>query len=59
MRSTPSFKAGDRVRHPKFGEGVVISATLAADDEEVTVLFAGSIGQKRLSLSFARLERLS
>ena len=59
VRSAPSFKAGDRVRHPKFGDGVVISATRAADDEEVTVLFSGSIGERRLSLSFARLERLS
>jgi len=34
------FTTGDRVRHPKFGEGVVISSTRTRNgDEEVTVAF--------------------
>jgi DNA helicase-2/ATP-dependent DNA helicase PcrA len=51
------FESGDRVRHPKFGEGVVISATVTEDDEEVDVAFVGH-GVKKLLASFARLEKL-
>ncbi len=52
-----SFKAGDRVRHPLFGEGLVIASKPSGDDEEVSVVFA-DVGVKRLLLSFARLEKL-
>jgi len=52
------FKVGDRVRHPTFGEGIVISSVLQSDDEEVTVAFAGH-KPKRLLASFARLERVT
>ena len=51
------FVPGDRVRHPKFGEGIVVSSALAHGDEEVTVAFQG-IGVKKLALSFAPLQRL-
>jgi ATP-dependent DNA helicase UvrD/PcrA len=51
------FVPGDRVRHQRFGEGIVVAATLAHGDEEVTVAFQG-IGVKKLALSFAPLERL-
>jgi DNA helicase II / ATP-dependent DNA helicase PcrA len=51
------FVPGDRVRHSKFGEGIVVSSTLAHGDEEVTVAFQG-VGVKKLALSFAPLERL-
>jgi DNA helicase-2/ATP-dependent DNA helicase PcrA len=53
----PQFRAGQRVRHPQFGEGIVIESKLQRDDEEVTVVFEES-GIKRLSLSFAPLEKL-
>ena len=43
-----------RVRHAKFGEGVVIESQRSGDDEEVTVAFA-THGIKRLAASFARL----
>lgn len=51
------FKPGDRVRHPKFGEGIVVGSSLLSDDQEVSVAFP-EIGVKRLSLSFAPLEKL-
>ena len=51
------FKAGDRVRHEAFGEGVVVSCAPATDDHEVTVAFRGTAGVKRLLNSFARLEK--
>ena len=53
----PEFKPGDRVRHPTFGEGVVISAKVTEDDEEVDVAFVGH-GVKKLLASLARLEKL-
>ncbi|MFQ6058021.1 MAG: ATP-dependent helicase [Anaerolineae bacterium] len=52
-----SFKAGDKVRHPKFGEGIVVSARVTGDDEEVEVAFVGH-GVKKLLVSFARLEKM-
>jgi DNA helicase-2/ATP-dependent DNA helicase PcrA len=54
---TPRFHAGERVRHPKFGEGIVVETKLTDDDEEITVAF-DSQGVKRLLTSFARLEKL-
>lgn len=48
------YKSGMRVRHDKFGEGIVIESQRSGDDEEVTVAFA-SAGIKRLAASFARL----
>lgn len=46
---------GQRVRHAKFGEGVVVETKLTGDDEEVTVAFPG-VGVKRLAASFAKLQ---
>jgi len=52
------LKAGDHVRHPQFGEGVVVSAKPVKDDAEVTVAFDG-LGVKKLLQSFARLEKMA
>ena len=52
----PSFKAGDKVFHPAFGNGTVVSSRAANGDEEVTVAFEQR-GVKRLALSFAPLQR--
>jgi DNA helicase-2/ATP-dependent DNA helicase PcrA len=45
--------AGDRIRHAKFGDGIVSSV----DGDEVTATFTG-LGSKRLSLSFAPIEKV-
>lgn len=50
---TETFRAGDRVRHAKFGEGIVVSS----EGDELVAAFAG-LGTKTLSLSFAPLERI-
>ena len=52
------LKAGDKVRHAKFGEGIVVSCVASGSDHEVTVAFKGGSGVKRLLLSFAPLEKL-
>jgi DNA helicase-2/ATP-dependent DNA helicase PcrA len=53
----PRYKAGDKVRHALFGEGIVVMTKATGGDEEVTVAFAGQ-GVKRLLASMAHLERL-
>ncbi|MBS4055480.1 MAG: DNA helicase PcrA [Thermaerobacter sp.] len=52
------FSPADRVRHPKFGEGTVVSVNKKADDVFVSVAFLPPFGIKTLALSFAPLEKL-
>ena len=56
---TASFQAGEHVRHQQFGEGIVVSCEPSRTDEVVTVAFKGSVGVKRLMLSYAPLEKLA
>ncbi len=51
------FRVGARVRHARWGEGMVVGVERAAGDTIVTVRFA-SVGRKRLSLQYAHLEEL-
>jgi len=51
------FRDGDRVRHPRFGDGIVVTSKLTRSDEEVTVAFRDtSVGRKTLLASIAGLE---
>ncbi len=52
-----SFKPGDHVRHAKFGEGTVVSATTTSDGQEVKIAFAGG-GIRSLLTKFAKLEKI-
>jgi len=52
------FKPGDRVRHDKFGEGVILKSEMVQDTEFVDVQFQGKHGKKRLSMDFANLEKI-
>ena len=52
------FRAGDKVRHATFGEGIVVNCAPADTDHEVTVAFKGNSGVKRLLHSIAGLERV-
>ncbi|MBM3934859.1 MAG: AAA family ATPase [SAR202 cluster bacterium] len=54
---TAALKTGDRVRHKKFGEGIVTGTKPTGADLEVTVAFKDGAGVKRLLLSFAPLEK--
>jgi DNA helicase II / ATP-dependent DNA helicase PcrA len=60
-RRSPDWKApfgvGDRVRHAKFGIGVVVACNPLKADAEVTVAFPGVIGVKKLVQSLAKLEK--
>ena len=55
--ATPAFSTGDKVRHPTFGDGIVVSSEASGGDFQVTVAFDGQ-GVKRLLLSFAQLEKV-
>ncbi|MDR3689609.1 MAG: DNA helicase PcrA [Fimbriimonas sp.] len=52
----PPFEIGQRVRHAKFGIGVVVSCNPIKDDVEVTVAFPGVVGVKKLVQKLAKLE---
>ncbi|HEY7062594.1 MAG TPA: UvrD-helicase domain-containing protein [Chloroflexota bacterium] len=54
--AAPRFKAGDRVRHAHFGDGIVVSSQVTRGDEEVTVAFEGQGAPKKLSLAYAKLD---
>lgn len=51
------YKAGDRVRHVKYGEGVVNAIKDGKRDYEVTVCF-DKAGVKKMMASFAKLEKI-
>ena len=51
------LKSGQRVRHPKYGEGVVFRREGDGEDAKVTVQFS-KFGVKKLVEKFAQLERL-
>jgi DNA helicase II / ATP-dependent DNA helicase PcrA len=52
------FRDGDRVRHPRLGDGIVVTSKLTRNDEEVTVAFSNGGGVKTLLATIANLELL-
>jgi DNA helicase-2/ATP-dependent DNA helicase PcrA len=57
-RSAPviqaQFRPGARIKHPVWGEGIVLDSKLQDNDEIVDVVFE-SVGIKRLAASLANL----
>jgi len=51
------FCAGDRVRHPKFGQGMVVSVNGSGADMIVSVAFPAK-GIKKLDPAYANLEKV-
>jgi len=52
------FHAGDKVRHPSFGDGMVVSVSGSGDEPLVSVAFP-SKGIKKLDPRYATLEKLT
>ena len=51
------FRDGDRVRHGRWGDGIVVTSKLTRSDEEITVAFRdASVGRKTMLASLANLE---
>ena len=53
----PGYETGDRVRHLKFGDGVVQAIVAGGRDYEVTVDF-DKAGTKKMFASFAKLKKI-
>jgi DNA helicase-2/ATP-dependent DNA helicase PcrA len=51
------FRLGARLRHARWGEGLLVGLEREGSDVIATVHFA-SVGRKRLSLQYARLEEI-
>ncbi len=57
--SEAMFHTGQRVRHAKFGAGIVVASKITRGDEMVTVVFDDKkVGIKNLMVSFAKLEQM-
>ena len=52
-----AYRGGEKVRHPKFGEGQVLAVAGVGDKQEVTVHFAAA-GTKKLIVKFANLSKI-
>ena len=52
-----SYDVGDRVKHMKFGEGLVVSIVEGGRDYEVTVNF-DTVGTKKMFAGFAKLQKI-
>ena len=51
------FRDGDRVRHGRWGDGIVVTSKLTRSDEEITVAFKDPVvGRKTMLASLANLE---
>ncbi len=51
------FRDGDRVRHGRWGDGIVVTSKLTRSDEEITVAFKDPVvGRKTMLASLAGLE---
>ena len=54
---TVLLAAGDRVRHPMFGEGLILSANKMGADTLYEVAF-DTVGTKKLMATFAKLTKI-
>jgi DNA helicase-2/ATP-dependent DNA helicase PcrA len=51
------YRDGDRVRHARWGDGIVVTSKLTRSDEEVTVAFRDPVvGRKTMLASLANLD---
>ena len=51
----PGFSAGQNVRHPAYGEGMVLNSVID-DGEEIVDVFFQEVGLKKMVASLAHLE---
>lgn len=55
----PDYKVGDRVKHFKFGEGMIVSAQPMGNDMKLCIAFDDSgVGTKNLMAVFAKLKKI-
>ncbi|WP_040225021.1 DNA helicase PcrA [Bhargavaea cecembensis] len=51
------WKAGDKAKHKKWGEGMVVSVRGEGEDKELDIAFPEPVGIKRLLAKFAPIEK--
>ena len=56
-RTGPAFKAGTRVRHEQFGDGIVLNRERAGNEIKLTVTFS-RVGRKSLIERYAKLKAI-
>ncbi len=59
-KTEPTYKAGMKVKHPSFGEGMILNVRMEGDGEETLDIFFSDLKQqKKLAASFVKLEIVS
>jgi DNA helicase-2/ATP-dependent DNA helicase PcrA len=59
-KTEPIYKAGMKVKHPSFGEGMILNVRMEGDGEETLDIFFSELKQqKKLAASFVKLEIVS
>jgi hypothetical protein len=53
-----TFDVGDKIKHPKFGNGTVTLRIGEGEDQKVVVKFGGEVGEKKLVVKFANMKKL-
>lgn len=57
VASDVTYKSGERVKHSKFGEGMILKATPVGNDWHLEIIF-DSVGTKNLMAAYAKLKKL-
>lgn len=58
-KTEATYKVGMKVKHPTFGEGMVLNVRLEGDGEETLDIFFSELKQqKKLAASFIKIEIL-
>ncbi len=57
VSSDVTYKSGERVKHSKFGEGMILKATPVGNDWHLEIIF-DSVGTKNLMAAYAKLKKL-
>jgi len=55
--NSEEYKAGERIRHKKFGDGTILKATPVGDDMHLEVMF-DTVGTKNLMAAYVKLEKI-
>lgn len=53
------LKVSDKVEHPTYGPGVVMSLQPQSDDTEIVIMFTGNLEKKKFMLGKSNLKKLS
>lgn len=59
MEAVEMVDVGDKVRHPKFGQGTVTGRAGGGESTKVTVKFGPEVGEKKLAIRYAKLRKVN